>query len=250
MKKSLLMNLPANRLSPQRMSIKPLAVLLSMSFLFGTVYAADFVDTARVVSSTPVYERINTPRRECWTETAQSTPKERSMGGAVVGGLAGGLLGSQVGGGHGSTVATGAGAVAGAVMGDRVANPDSNRSATGSIVGGIAGALLGSQVGGGSGNKAATAAGGLAGVLIGDRVANPDQPRSEQVERCRDVDNYRDVIKGYTVTFRYNGQDATTTLPYDPGSTVKVGISLIQDQTRSGRDQNYQDRRYRSGERN
>lgn len=226
-------------------------LMLCIASSFSPVYAADFIDNARVISSTPIYERVNEPRRECWTETVQSAPKERSMGGAVVGGIAGGLLGSQVGGGHGSTVATGAGAVAGAVVGDRVANPDSNRSATGSIVGGIAGALLGSQVGGGSGNKAATAAGGVAGVLIGDRVANSDQPRSEQVERCREVENARDVIKGYTVIYRYNGQEATTTLPYQPGDTVKVGVSLIQDQTRSGRDQGYrqEDRRYRSGER-
>lgn len=227
-------------------------LLVCLVSAFSPAYAADFVDSARVISSTPIYERVNEPRRECWTESVQSAPKERSMAGAVVGGVAGGLLGSQVGGGRGSTAATGAGAVAGAVVGDRVANPDSNRSATGGIIGGIAGGLLGSQVGGGSGNKAATAAGAVAGVLIGDRVANPDQPRSEQVERCREVENYRDVIKGYTVTYRYNGQDATTTLPYDPGNSVKVGVSLIQDQTRAGRDQGYrqEDRRYRSGERN
>ena len=229
---------------------------LSVASLFGNAYAADFVDTARVISSTPIYERVNEPRRECWTETVQVTPKERSMTGAVVGGVAGGLLGSQVGGGHGNTAATGAGAVAGAVAGDRVANPDSERSATGSIVGGIAGALLGSQIGGGSGNKAATAAGGVAGVLIGDRVANPDQPRSKQVERCREVENSREVIKGYNVTYRYNGRDVTTTLPYQPGSTVKVGISMIEDTstTQSNRyqdrqDRQYKDRRYMPGER-
>lgn len=202
---------------------------LSMVSLFGSAYAADFTDTARVISATPIYERASEPRRECWTETVQVAPKERSMTGAVVGGIAGGLLGSQVGGGSGNTAATGAGAVAGAVIGDRVSNPDSNRSVTGSVVGGAAGALLGSQVGGGTGNKAATAAGGIAGVLIGDRVANPDQPRTEQVQRCRDVQDSREVIKGYTVVYRYNGQDVTTTLPYRPGSTIRVGISVIDD---------------------
>jgi len=215
--------------------MKKSLMVLSIASLYSSAFAADFVDTARVISSTPIYERVNEPRRECWTETVQSTPKERSMSGAVVGGVAGGLLGSQVGGGHGSTVATGAGAVVGAVAGDRVANPDSNRSATGSIVGGIAGALLGSQVGGGSGNKAATAAGGLAGVIIGDRVANPDRPRSEQVERCREVENYREVIKGYNVTYRYNGRDVDVTLPYQPGDTVKVGISMIDEPSQTER---------------
>ncbi len=210
--------------------MKKSLVALGVASLFGNVQAADFVDNARVVSSTPIYERVNEPRRECWTETVQSAPRERSMTGTVVGGVAGGLLGSQVGGGHGNTAATGVGAVAGAVVGDSVSNPNSGRSATGGIVGGLAGALLGSQVGGGSGNKAATAAGGIAGVLIGDRVANPDQPGSQQVERCRDVGNSREVINGYNVTYRYNGRDVTTTLPYDPGNSVRVGVSLIQEQ--------------------
>ena len=210
--------------------MKKSLLVLSLISLYGSAFAADFTDTARVISSTPIYERVTEPKRECWTETVQVAPKERSMGGAVVGGVAGGLLGSQVGGGSGNTAATGAGAVAGAVIGDRVSNPDSNRSATGGIVGGVAGALLGSQIGGGTGNKAATAVGGIAGVMIGDRVANPDQPRTEQVERCREVQTSREVIKGYNVTYRYNGRDVTTTLPYQPGSTIRVGVSVIEDQ--------------------
>lgn len=221
--------------------MKKSLLVLSLFSLYGNAFAADFTDTARVVSSTPIYERVSEPKRECWTETVQVAPKERSMSGSILGGVAGGLLGSQVGGGSGSTAATGAGAVAGAVIGDRVSNPDSNRSATGSIVGGVAGAVLGSQVGGGSGNKAATAVGGIAGAVIGDRVANPDQPRSEQVERCREVQTSREVIKGYNVTYRYNGRDVTTTLPYQPGSTISVGVSVIQDQ----QDRRYEDRRDR-----
>jgi len=205
-------------------------LVVALASLCGGAYAADFTDTARVISSTPIYERISEPKRECWTETVQVTPKERSIGGAVVGGAAGGLLGSQVGGGSGNAAATGAGAVAGAVAGDRVSNPDSNRSATGAIVGGVAGAVLGSQVGGGTGSKVATAAGGIIGAVVGDRVANPDQPRSEQVERCREVQTSREVIKGYNVTYRYNGRDVTTTLPYQPGSTIRVGVSVIDDQ--------------------
>jgi len=229
--------------------MKKSLLALGMISLYGSASAADFTDTARVVSSTPIYERVSEPRRECTMETVQVAPKERSMGGAVLGGVAGGLLGSQVGGGKGSTAATGAGAVAGAVIGDRVSNPDSNRSATGGIVGGVAGALLGSQIGGGTGNKAATAAGGVAGVLIGDRVANPDQPRTEQVERCRQVESSREVIKGYNVTYRYNGQDITTTLPYQPGSTIRVGVGVIEDQQGRRYDepqkQRYEDRRDR-----
>jgi len=202
----------------------------ALATVCGGAYAADFTDTASVISSTPIYERISEPKRECWTETVQAAPRERSIGGAVVGGVAGGLLGSQVGRGSGNTAATGAGAVVGAVAGDRVSNADSNHSAAGAIVGGVAGALLGSQVGGGSGNKAATAAGGIIGAVVGDRVANSDQPRTEQVERCRQVETSREVIKGYNVTYRYNGREAATTLPYQPGSTLQVGVSVIDAQ--------------------
>lgn len=228
---------------------------LSLVSLYGNAFAADFTDRARVISSTPIYERVSEPKRECWTETVQAAPRERSMGGAVMGGVAGGLLGSQVGSGNGRTVATGAGAVAGAVAGDRIANPDSNRSATGAVVGGVAGALLGSQIGGGTGNKVATAAGAIAGAVIGDRVANPDQARSEQVERCRDSQTSREVIKGYSVTYRYNGQDITTTLPYQPGETVRVGVSLsVLDDDRARDDRaDWKERGYykkhRSGDR-
>ncbi|MDZ4200533.1 MAG: glycine zipper 2TM domain-containing protein [Gallionella sp.] len=213
--------------------MKKRLLVLSMVSLYGSAFAADFTDTARVISSTPIYERVSEPKRECWTETVQVAPQERSIGGAVVGGVVGGLLGSQVGGGHGNTAATGAGAVAGAVIGDRVSNPDSNRSATGAVVGGVAGAVLGAQVGGGSGNKAATAVGGIAGAVIGDRVANPDQPRTQQVERCRDVQGSREVVKGYTVVYRYNGQEITTTLPYQvrPGSTLRVGVSVLGEES-------------------
>ncbi len=226
--------------------MKKSLLVVSLISLYGGAYAADFTDTARVVSSTPIYERVAEPKRECWMETVQVTPKERSIGGAVIGGVAGGLLGSQVGGGSGNTAATGAGAVAGAVIGDRVANPDSNRSATGAVVGGVAGAVLGSQVGGGTGNKAATAVGGIAGAVIGDRVANPDQPRTEQVERCREVQASREVIKGYTVVYRYNGQDFTTTLPYQvqAGETLRVGVSVSVEERRDGRYDDSQKRRY------
>jgi uncharacterized protein YcfJ len=182
--------------------VKKNLLVLAIVSLYGNAYASDFVDTARVVSSTPIYERVSEPRRECWNESVQSAPKERSMGGAIIGGVAGGLLGNQVGGGQGKT--------------------------------------------------AATAAGAIAGVLVGDRVANPDQPRSQQVERCREVENSREVIKGYNVTYRYNGRQINSTLPYQPGATVQVGVSLIQDQTQGGQDQQYrsEDRRYRQGERN
>lgn len=102
----------------------------------------------------------------------------------------------------------------------------------GAVIGGAAGGLAGAQVGKGSGKTAATAAGAIAGSMIGDRVQNPQQAQSaatQPAEQCRTVETVREVIRGYTVVYRYNGHDVTTTLPYDPGSTVRVGVSLLED---------------------
>lgn len=203
------------------------SLVVVMAAFSTTAWAADFVDTARVVSSTPIYERVSEPRQECWNETTTAAAPERSMGGAVVGGVAGGVLGSQVGRGSGQTAATAAGAVVGTIAGDRASNPDSgNRSATGAIIGGIAGGLLGSQVGGGSGRNAAAAAGAIVGSIAGDRVANPSTPQAQQVQHCRQVEHYREEISGYNVVYRYQGREITTRLPYQPGKTIQVGVSL------------------------
>lgn len=190
--------------------------------------AADYTDTAPVMSSKPIIERVSEPRQECTTDTAAAPqPKERSVAAPILGGVTGAVIGRQVGGGSGRDVATAAGAVAGTVIGDRAANPDSNRSYTGSIVGGLAGALLGNQVGQGRGSAAATAIGAIAGSMIGDRVDNPQTANAQPVQRCRTVETTREIVKGYTVVYRYGGRDITTTLPYDPGKTVKVGIGII-----------------------
>lgn len=194
--------------------------------------AADFTDTAQVISATPIYESVNEPREECWTETVYGQPRqagERSVAGPLLGGVAGAIVGNQVGRGSGNTVATAVGGAAGAMAGDRISNPGSNRSYGGAILGGVAGAILGNQVGQGNGNKAATAVGAIAGAMVGDRLDNraPVHAQPQQVRRCRTVDNYRQVVKGYTVVYRYNGRDVTTTLPYDPGRTVTVGVGII-----------------------
>ncbi|MBI4290795.1 MAG: glycine zipper 2TM domain-containing protein [Betaproteobacteria bacterium] len=146
-----------------------------------------------------------------------------------MGGAAGALLGSQVGRGRGRDAAAATGAVVGAVAGDRVANPNSPNSTTGTVIGGVAGAILGNQVGSGAGRTAATAAGAIAGAMVGDRVASHGAPSSQpaQIQRCRTIETTRDVFKGYRVTYRYSGRDIVTTLPYDPGPTVKINVGVI-----------------------
>jgi len=95
-----------------------------------TVALADsgmsFTDRAQVISSTPIYQQVNEPHRECWTETVggESQSGGRSYGGAIIGGLVGGLLGNTVGQGNGRTAAAAVGAVTGAMVGDNISNRD------------------------------------------------------------------------------------------------------------------------------
>jgi uncharacterized protein YcfJ len=147
--------------------------------------ATDLVDTAKVISSKPIIERVSEPRQECSPVAAAPAPAgERSM--------------------------------------------------TGAIVGGVAGAVVGSQVGRGSGKTAATAAGAVAGAIIGDRVDNRPTATPQAAQQCRTVYVAREYVKGYTVVYRYNGRDITTTLPSDPGSTVRVGVGVLDSAPAAG----------------
>lgn len=82
-----------------------------------------FATRVRVLSSTPVYNTVNEPSRECRTETVgyetRSYRDGNNTGGAVLGAIAGGLIGSTVGKGNGKVAAAAVGAATGAVVGDR-----------------------------------------------------------------------------------------------------------------------------------
>jgi len=149
-----------------------------------------FQDTAWVVASTPVYESINEPRRECWDEqTGYDNVRSRAYG--------------EV----------------------------SNHNVGGAILGGILGGVLGNTIGKGDGRKAATAIGIATGAITGDKYGKDDRdyrdesrPRFEQ--RCRSVDNWSRKLTGYNVTYRYQGHEYSSFMPYDPGRSVRVNVNV------------------------
>lgn len=151
-----------------------------------------FMARAKVISSRPIYESVNEPRRECWTETV----------------------------GYES----------------RGYRSSSNTMPT--IVGAVAGGLLGSAVGKGNGKVAAAAVGAATGAVVGNRWNENDgyhDSRPRQVERCRTVDNYRQVVRAYDVRYRYQGREYTTQLPYNPGKWVALDVNFnVVDDHRSG----------------
>lgn len=170
------------------------ALIAALAAASGTAFAGrgdvdGFTAQARVISSTPIYDSINEPRRECWTETVgyetRSYRGDNNTGGAILGAIAGGLIGSTVGKGDGKVAAAAVGAATGAVVGDRWND--------------------------------------------GDRRY---ESRPRQVERCQVRDNYRQVITGYDVRYRFQDREYTTRLPYDPGRwlTLNVSFSVADDQ--------------------
>jgi uncharacterized protein YcfJ len=100
-----------------------IAVPFATAILAAPAAAFDYVDTAVVVSTVPIYEQVVEPRQQCWTEnvTVYSSP-QRSATGGIIGGIAGGILGAQVGKGSGRVAAAATGAAIGALVGDRLDN--------------------------------------------------------------------------------------------------------------------------------
>jgi uncharacterized protein YcfJ len=180
-----------------------LALFASAPAMAGNAASSSaFQDTARVVASTPIYESINQPRRECWEEEVryetkryESTQYEpradrrssnSNVGSTIFGGLVGGVLGNSVGKGDGRKAATAIGAALGAIAGDNYA--DNRRSYTGGYV--------------------------------------SSEPRVQVEQRCREVDNWSRKLTGYDVTYRYQGHEYTTFMPFDPGSKVRVNVNV------------------------
>ena len=101
-----------------------IAAPLLLTALAAPAFAGDYMDSAPVVSSVPVYQTISEPRQQCWTESMTSYEEHRSPGGVILGGLTGGLLGNTIGRGNGRVASTAVGAVIGALVGDHIANRD------------------------------------------------------------------------------------------------------------------------------
>jgi uncharacterized protein YcfJ len=105
----------------------------------------------------------------------------------------------------------------------------------GAVIGAIAGGLLGSTVGKGNGQVAAAAVGAATGAMVGGRW-NVGASRTEsvpiQMERCRTQDNFRQVLSGYDVRYRFQDREYSTRLPYDPGKwlVLNVNLNVAQDQ--------------------
>jgi uncharacterized protein YcfJ len=102
----------------------------------------------------------------------------------------------------------------------------------GTVLGAIIGGVLGSQVGSGSGRDAATVAGAVAGGAVGRsadrRNSSPDRIYEDVETRCRTIEVERSDrrIAGYDVEYQYKGDVYFSRLDYDPGSKLRVRVSV------------------------
>jgi uncharacterized protein YcfJ len=145
-----------------------------------------YEDRARVISVTPQFERVNTPRQECRTEYVRESYYEapqRSNTGAIIGGISGGLIGSRFGGGSGRIATAAVGAGLGAIIGDRY---DNN----------------------GRDNR------------------GRERVETRPVESCVTVDNWSQVPAGYLVNYEYNGRQYSTVTNEDPGRFIPVHVQV------------------------
>lgn len=151
-------------------------------------------DYAKVVSVDPIvrHVRVETPRRECWTDTQYderrpyaSDARQNTAGRMILGGIIGAAIGNQIGSGDGRRAAT------------------------------VAGAIIGSAIG------------HDAGARYEGRYASREYD-ARPVERCdvRYESSYEDRIDGYNVVYVYGGQRHATRLPYDPGDRIRVRVNV------------------------
>jgi uncharacterized protein YcfJ len=198
------------------MLLKPISAALSL-FAVSAAFAQSYSDVAQVISAQPIYERVSTPRQECFNETVsvdRRTPSpgyqdaryapapayersERSVGaGTVIGAIIGGVVGHQFGNSsRGRDHGTVAGVIGGGIIGNMIENSPSNSAPS--------------------------------TVNYDPQPARVDYtPETRTVQRCQTVQDSREQISGYNVTYRYNGRDYQTRMSYDPGQTINVRVNL------------------------
>ncbi|WP_281367608.1 glycine zipper 2TM domain-containing protein [Stenotrophomonas tumulicola] len=111
--------------------------------------------------------------------------------------------------------------------------PERDGNVGGTVAGAVIGGLLGNQVGGGSGRKVATAAGAVAGGVIGNtvdkrhvggRVVN----RTERQCHTETTTSESSRVTGYNVTYRNeDGTTGTMRMDSKPGNRIAMGTSDV-----------------------
>jgi len=176
------------------------ATLLALGATSAPAFAQSFTDWARVESVQPVTERTPVNRQECWNEQRRGYEDRqvtRQDNGAVIG--------------PGTVI----GAIAGGVLGHQFGSSSGGRD-RGTAAGAIVGGLVGHEV-----DKQNGAVGGGGETTDVERV-----PVTREVERCRTVQEMREVAVGYDVRYRYAGRELVARMPFDPGPRIHIAVDV------------------------
>lgn len=95
----------------------------------------------------------------------------------------------------------------------------------GKLLGAVIGGVVGHQFGDGRGKDAATAGGAIIGGMIGDKVQRDRQQAKRYTtteNHCYSVDETREKVIGYDVSYRYDGRVEVIRLGYQPETRVPV----------------------------
>ena len=161
-------------------------------------FAESFTDSAPVVGVRAITERIPVNREECWSEKHRDYEERR---------ITRQDNGAQIGAG------TVLGAIAGGVIGHQFGSSSGGRD-RGTAAGAIVGGLVGNQIDRDRGDATA------------DTVEVERRPVDRDVERCRTIQEVREVASGYDVRYRYGGREFVTRMPFDPGRRVRVAVDV------------------------
>jgi uncharacterized protein YcfJ len=101
----------------------------------------------------------------------------------------------------------------------------------GMLAGGIIGGVLGHEIGDGDQRKVATVAGTLIGAAVGREMERDKSARAHTVEerRCRVYEEIveEEYLRGYRVTYQYQGRRFTTFTEEHPGKFLHLQIGLV-----------------------
>ena len=176
-----------------------LVAAMAAAFTSMGAFAESFTDSAQVVSVRAAMDRIPVNREECWSEQRRGYEERqvtRQDNGAPIG--AGTVIG----------------AIAGGVIGHQFGNSSGGRD-RGTAAGAIVGGLVGNQVDRDNNNYAPS-----------QSVEVERRPVTRDVERCRTIQEVREVPVGYDVTYRYGGREFVTRMPFDPGRRLRVAVDV------------------------
>lgn len=108
-------------------------------------------------------------------------------------------------------------------------------SATPAVLGAIIGGVIGHQFDNGGRHNVGTVAGAVLGASVGHDVSRRNAGvETQSVERCEvnTRHDWEERVDGYRVTYRYQGRNYQTVMPYDPGNRVQVRVGMDVDVVR------------------